>query len=173
MTTDSGSIHVRHPLPHDPVGQQFLVAGLASGHEADIYYRVRDSNDNELAGGRTSAGAMSMRDFHHTVDLGEGRPNDPAITLEVFWASPADPEEDPLGPERDKVQIPLTLAAVFYPDFIGWSTHTVTEGETLSSIARDHWMDVTADQIFQCNRDLLSDPDTIRPGQVLRIPGSA
>jgi nucleoid-associated protein YgaU len=50
-------------------------------------------------------------------------------------------------------------------------TYTVQPGDTLSKIARDHLGSANAYmQIFEANKDQLSDPDKIRPGQVLRIP---
>jgi nucleoid-associated protein YgaU len=56
----------------------------------------------------------------------------------------------------------------------GGSTYTVVAGDTLSGIAKkfyghaDHYMD-----IFNANKDQLSDPDKIKPGQVLKIPQHA
>ena len=50
-------------------------------------------------------------------------------------------------------------------------TYTVKSGDTLSEIAKhelgsaNKYMD-----IFNANRDQLTDPDKIKPGQVLRIP---
>ncbi len=50
-------------------------------------------------------------------------------------------------------------------------TYTVQSGDTLSKIARDHLGDANAYmKIFEANKDQLSDPDKIKPGQVLRIP---
>ena len=50
-------------------------------------------------------------------------------------------------------------------------TYTVKSGDTLSKIARDHLGDGNAYmEIFNANRDQLTDPDKIKPGQVLRIP---
>jgi nucleoid-associated protein YgaU len=50
-------------------------------------------------------------------------------------------------------------------------TYTVKSGDTLSKIARDHLGNANAYmQIFEANRDQLSDPDKIKPGQVLRLP---
>src|SRR5687767_6089895 len=51
------------------------------------------------------------------------------------------------------------------------TTYTVQSGDTLSAIAKrflgnaNDYMD-----IFNANRDQLSDPDKIKPGQVLKIP---
>lgn len=49
--------------------------------------------------------------------------------------------------------------------------HTVQSGDTLSKIAAQHYGDANAYmKIFEANRPMLSDPDQIYPGQVLRIP---
>lgn len=51
-------------------------------------------------------------------------------------------------------------------------TYTVKSGDTLSRIAKDFYGDAQAyHRIFDANRDQLSDPDKIQPGQVLKIPG--
>ncbi len=50
-------------------------------------------------------------------------------------------------------------------------THTVKSGDTLSRIAKEHLGDANAYmRIFELNRDQLSDPDKIKPGQVLKLP---
>jgi nucleoid-associated protein YgaU len=54
----------------------------------------------------------------------------------------------------------------------GQKTYTVKAGDTLSKIARAELGDANAyTKIFEANRDQLSDPDKIKPGQVLKIPG--
>ena len=51
-------------------------------------------------------------------------------------------------------------------------TYTVKSGDTLSGIAKSHLGDANAYmKIFEANRDQLSDPNLIKPGQVLKIPG--
>jgi nucleoid-associated protein YgaU len=50
-------------------------------------------------------------------------------------------------------------------------TYTVKAGDTLSGIAKQHLGDASKyTKIFEANRDVLSDPDKIKPGQVLKIP---
>jgi len=51
------------------------------------------------------------------------------------------------------------------------ATYTVKSGDTLSKIAKELLGDAGAYMaIFNANRDQLSDPDKIRPGQVLKVP---
>lgn len=50
-------------------------------------------------------------------------------------------------------------------------TYTVKSGDTLSGIAKEHLGSANAYmKIFDANKDQLTDPDKIKPGQVLRIP---
>lgn len=49
--------------------------------------------------------------------------------------------------------------------------YTVKSGDTLSGIAKSHYGDAGKyPQIFEANKPMLSDPDKIYPGQMLRIP---
>ena len=49
--------------------------------------------------------------------------------------------------------------------------YTVQSGDTLSGIAKKHYGNASKYMvIFEANKPLLSDPDKIYPGQVLRIP---
>jgi nucleoid-associated protein YgaU len=49
--------------------------------------------------------------------------------------------------------------------------HTVVSGDTLSRIAKNVYGDAMKyPVIFEANKPMLSDPDKIYPGQVLRIP---
>lgn len=59
-------------------------------------------------------------------------------------------------------------APVVEPELV---THTVAKGETLSAIAKQHLGKASLwPRIYAANRDLLDDPDRIKPGQVLKIP---
>lgn len=50
-------------------------------------------------------------------------------------------------------------------------THTVVSGDSLSKIAAAYYGDMSYyQQIFDANRDKLSDPDSIKVGQVLTLP---
>jgi nucleoid-associated protein YgaU len=50
-------------------------------------------------------------------------------------------------------------------------TYTVKAGDTLGAIAKEHLGNAGAYmKIFELNKDQLTDPDKIKPGQVLRLP---
>ena len=50
-------------------------------------------------------------------------------------------------------------------------TYTVASGDSLSKIAKKFYGSANAwKQIFDANRDKISNPDMIHPGQVLSIP---
>ncbi|MDB5819476.1 MAG: ygaU [Rhizobacter sp.] len=67
----------------------------------------------------------------------------------------------------EKVEDQLTVAA-------GGTTskfHTVVSGDTLSKIAQQEYGNASQyNKIFEANKPMLSNPDKIYPGQVLRIP---
>ena len=52
--------------------------------------------------------------------------------------------------------------------------HTVASGDTLSAISKTYYGTWRLyPEIFEANKPMLSDPDKIYPGQVLRIPAIA
>jgi nucleoid-associated protein YgaU len=49
--------------------------------------------------------------------------------------------------------------------------HIVKKGDTLSKIAEEYYGDqMLYPKIFEANKDVLTDPNKIKPGQKLRIP---
>jgi nucleoid-associated protein YgaU len=62
----------------------------------------------------------------------------------------------------------MTIAAVVEPVS---QFHTVVSGDTLGKIAKTYYGDpMKYPVIFEANKPMLSHPDKIYPGQVLRIP---
>ena len=63
---------------------------------------------------------------------------------------------------EDAIETPSGDQATFY---------TVQRGDTLSAISKKHYGDPNKyNAIFEANRPMLTHPDKIYPGQVLRIP---
>jgi nucleoid-associated protein YgaU len=53
-------------------------------------------------------------------------------------------------------------------------TYTVNKGDTLSKIAKEFYGSANRwHEIYDANRDQISNPDLIQPGQVLKIPTGA
>ena len=53
-------------------------------------------------------------------------------------------------------------------------TYTVNKGDTLSKIAKEFYGSANRwHEIFDANRDQISNPDLIKPGQVLKIPSGS
>lgn len=52
-------------------------------------------------------------------------------------------------------------------------TYVVAKGDSLSKIAKQHYGDANQwRRIYDANRDQISNPDLIHPGQSLKIPGA-
>lgn len=65
------------------------------------------------------------------------------------------------------VPAPAVAAAASAPERI----HVVVAGDTLGAIAKKYYGKAGAYmKIFEANKDILTDPDKIKPGQKLRIP---
>ena len=59
------------------------------------------------------------------------------------------------------------------PPVTSMKTYTVKTGDTLSKISREFLGDANDYmRIFEANKDQLTDPDEIKPGQVLKIPAA-
>jgi nucleoid-associated protein YgaU len=72
---------------------------------------------------------------------------------------------------KNEIVADITVIQVEQPVGTSGKTYTVKAGDTLSKIAREHLGDANAYmKIFNANKDLLTDPDKIKPGQVLRLP---
>lgn len=71
---------------------------------------------------------------------------------------------------KDDLQVGGTAAAPAGKS-LGGQSYTVKSGDTLSQIAKTHYGHASEfKKIFEANRDVLSDPDKIQPGQVLKLP---
>ena len=69
------------------------------------------------------------------------------------------------------IQVNAPVAAAVGTSGSGARSYTVKAGDTLGKIAKDQLGNAGSYmKIFDANKDVLSDPDKIKPGQVLRIP---
>lgn len=157
-------IEVRQPKSNDVVGRDFTIAGFGTGFEATVLWRVLDAAGHIIATGNIQgAGSMGViRDFGHQVSLGGFTARAAHMMLQVFG-------EDASGmnpPGTDLNVVPVTV----FTGLEGFRLYEVVSGDNLTKIARDQGQNTTADDIFQANRDRISNPNLIFPGQVFRIP---
>lgn len=158
-------IEVRQPQPSDLIGRRFTVAGFGTGFEATVLWRVLGEDGTPLAEGLVqAAGSMGViQDFGHDVLLpGSVSARGDHVVLQVFGDDASG--ENPPG--TDLNEVPVTL----FTGLQGWRLHEVVRGDTLSEIARDVGENIRFQDVFEANRDVLTDPDEIFPGQVLRVP---
>ena len=158
-------IEVRQPREHDVIGRRFTIAGFGTGFEATVLWRVLDDDGTPLAEGLVSGvGSMGViEDFGHDVQLPSSVSARGAhVVLQVFGEDASG--ENPPGTDLNEVRVTL------FTGLRGWRLHEVIRGDTLSEIARDVGENTRFQDIFQANRDILTDPDEIVPGQVLRVP---
>jgi nucleoid-associated protein YgaU len=158
-------IVVRQPQAHDIVDDPIKISGIASVFEANLQVRVRDQKGVEIARKFFTAGGMSWANFQITMPINI-IPKTTSGTLEVFESAPSGEGE------VKKVIVPIVFGRALVDPYFGFSQYQVKRGDTLSSIAKQFYDNSSFyTRIFEANRDLLSSPEKISPGQTLRIPG--
>lgn len=86
-------------------------------------------------------------------------------------AQDASASETPAAPEAEAPSLPEATEADDAPPTTESTFYTVQSGDTLSGIAKAHYGKAGLYmKIFEANTPMLSDPNRIYPGQVLRIP---
>ncbi len=158
-------IAIRQPQAQDIVDDPIKICGIAVAFEAVFQVRVRDSGGLEIAKKFfTAAGGTHWANFQISMPIG-AVPKTTSGTLEVFEISAND------GREVNKVIIPIVFGKALVNPYHGFSQYQVKRGDTLSSIAKQFYNNSALyPRIFEANRDLLSSPEKISPGQTLRIP---
>jgi nucleoid-associated protein YgaU len=69
------------------------------------------------------------------------------------------------------VVVPVVFGENLVAGYFGYSLRTVVRGDTLSGIAQEVYGDASLYlRIFAANRNQVSDPNRIFPGQQLRVP---
>ena len=161
-------IVVQQPQPYDIVDDPIRVSGIGRAFEGTISTRVLDAGGAVLAESFVQGGAFALANFQGVIGLAAS-PSSPHGVLEVSDRSGG--EE---GVEPEKVVIPVVFGLALDPTYVGFHPHTVRRGETLSGLAQAFYGDASLFwRIFEANRNLLTDPDLIFPGQTLRIPFGA
>ena len=155
---------IDQPQAFDLVGDPILVAGVGTGFEATLNYRVHEGHDEVTGFFTVGGGTGEHGQYQLQIDVSSAAFTLDRVFVEVFEISAAD------GSEINKVIVPVILGSRIVPDYIGYREHVVRAGETLSAIARTHYGTSDFQAIVRANPSQISDPNLIFPGQVLKIP---
>ncbi|PHP67938.1 peptidoglycan-binding protein LysM [Zhengella mangrovi] len=163
------NIEILQPRPWDLVGSTILIAGNAVAFEGHLTIRVSEGHAEYT--GTAAAGATSIRPFQGSVTIPPG----PAFMLNRLFVTVTDDSGGGDGGTPPTVVVPVLYGPMILDGYAGYWQHTVASGETLSSIARDYFEGDASQYtvIHQANQHIISNPDLIVPGQVLRIPRTA
>ncbi len=155
---------VLQPQPFDIVDQRVQIAGVGTGFEATIGLRVRDGESRQLARTFVNTGGTGvLGNFQAQVELPDVPPT-PDGFVEVFDAGGADVP-------ANMVVVPVVFGEHLVAGYYGFAVRTVVQGDTLSGIAQEAYGDASLYlRVFSANRNQLSDPNLISPGQQLRVP---
>lgn len=137
---------------------------------------------NAIGGGKDDVSAQELSDNLRasgvTIESGQITVKGDTVSITGFAGSQAEKEKAILilgntkgvAHVEDHIQIRDAQAGVQQTGAAS-RFYQVKPGDTLSKIARELYGDANSyNQIFEANRPMLSDPDKIYPGQVLRIP---
>src|SRR5687768_13384730 len=156
---------IDQPRELDLVGNPILIGGVGSGFEATLNYRVTEGHDERTGHFMVGGGTGEHGQFQIQVDTAGAAFTLDRLFVQVFEISAQD------GSEIHTVTVPVINGAAIVAGYIGYREHTVARGETLSSIAHQHYGDSGSyPLIVRANPTQISDPNLIFPGQVLRIP---
>jgi nucleoid-associated protein YgaU len=158
------NIDIQQPQPFDLVGSNILIAGNAVGFEAHLTITVSEGHDEVV--GAAVVGATSIRQFQASITI----PGDTAFTLNRLFVTLADDSGGGEGP-TPTVTVPVLYGPMILPGYTGYFEHEVVSGDTLTALAQHYYEGSSNWQpIQQANQHIVSDPNLIFPGQVLRIP---
>jgi nucleoid-associated protein YgaU len=159
------SIRMDQPQAFDLVGSPLMIAGIGTGFEGTINYRVHDGHDEVTGFITVGGGTGEHAQFQVKAKLTGAAFQLDRLFVEVFEIDAAD------GSERDKVSRPVLLGTrMVKGSYIGYREHVVKSGDTLSKIAEDNLGSPDFGRLVRANAHVITDPNLIFPGQLIRIP---
>lgn len=156
---------IQQPKPFDLVGNPIQVGGVGTGFEATLQYRIHDGHDERAGFFNVGGGTGEHGQFQLSVDVAGAAFQLDRLFVEVYEESAQD------GSEINKVIVPVIYGPRIVSGYIGYRLHRVKRGDTLSAIARENYGDAARlTDIVRANPTVITDPDRIFVGQVLKIP---
>lgn len=162
------TIDIQQPRPYDIVGSTVQIAGVAGeAFEANYNYRIHEGHDEVTGHFMAGDGIGGHGQFQISVDVSGAAFTLERIFVEVFHTSPKD------GSEQDLIQVPALLGPLIVPGYTTYLEHIVKPGETLWKVATQHYGNGNLyHRLVAANPLVITDPDIIHVGDVLRVPRS-
>ena len=159
------TIRMDQPKRFDLVGNRVMIAGIGTGFEATINYRVHEGHDEVTGSINVGGGTGEHAQFQVKANVSNAAFQLDRLFVEVFEVSAKD------GSEIHKISKPVLLGSrMVEGDYIGYREHVVKQDETLSEIAQEHYGTPDFEPLVRANVHQIDDPDLIFPGQVIRVP---
>lgn len=157
----SVTLDIQQPQPFDLVGSTILIAGNATAFEGTLSITVSEGHDEYSS--FSTVGALGLRQFQGSIEIPESN----AFKLSRLFLTLADDTGNENGPS---VVIPVLFGPKILSGYQGWQPHVVRRGDTLTKIAQQYYGTNVYQPILEANQHVISDPNLIFVGQVLRIP---
>jgi LysM repeat protein len=156
---------IQQPVPYDLVGNPVLVAGIGTGFEAVLQYRIHEGHDEVTGFFNVGGGTGEHGQFQLSVDVSGAAFLLDRLFVEVYEESAED------GSEINKVIVPVIYGPGIVPNYIGYRIHVVQPGDTLSQIAQANYGEASQfSRLVRANPLIITDPNLILPGQQLKVP---
>jgi LysM repeat protein len=156
---------IDQPRQFDLVGNPILIGGVGTGFEATLSYRVHEGHDEVTGYFMVGGGTGEHGQYQLQVDVSGAAFALDRLFVEIFEISAED------GSEIHKVVVPVIYGPRIVAGYVGYREHLVRRGDTLWAIAQSNYGNGSEyPLIVRANPHLITDPDRIFPGQVLRIP---
>ena len=155
------NLDIQQPQPFDLVGDTILIAGNAVAFEGTLTINVTDGHDEHSS--FTTVGSLALKQFQGSIVI----PGTNSFKLTRLFLRLADDSGNENGPA---VTIPVLFGPKILPGYTGYRNYTVQPGDTLTKIAQAEYGSNDFQPILEANQNIISDPNLIVVGQVLRIP---
>ncbi|MEZ5811602.1 MAG: LysM peptidoglycan-binding domain-containing protein [Rhizobiaceae bacterium] len=159
-------IEILQPKPFDLVGSTILIAGNANAFEGQMTIRVSEGHDEYT--GLATVGSLSTQQFQASITI----PDNHAFQLNRIFVTLIDDSGGGDGVPPPTATVSVLFGPMIYPGYVGYWEHTVVPGDTLSKISARYYEGDSSQYpaIHQANQHIVTNPNLILPGQVLRIP---
>ncbi|MGY3437736.1 MULTISPECIES: LysM peptidoglycan-binding domain-containing protein [unclassified Marinovum] len=155
------TLDIQQPQPFDLVGSEILIAGNATAFEGTLTVSVSEGHDEYT--GFINVGSLGLRQFQGAISI----PDSHSFQLNRLFLRLADDTGNENGPA---VVIPVLFGPRILPGYAGWQPYEVKAGDTLTKIARAQYGTANFQPIVEANAHVITNPNLIFAGQILRIP---